>query len=371
MISISTIMIAKEIDLSQSKGVNQKEIVSLDPAPADNSVKRGANIKIIFDKKLKAKHLQKSITLKYLGCKQEKRAKLRQRRDKKIKRCNERFENNKLKRACKTCARKLFLYQKKRVCKTRVIRGKVTYLKQRDILRFHPNHKLRPGYYQVIAKGLKTADNQTIKKIKYRFEVSRNTIESITLSQQEIQLEVGKSIQLNLQAKYKDGTTETITKDINWITGDKTLLTVDEKGNLKALKTGETLVQATYHGKVSQEVKVTITAKTEVINGYTLPPEPDPKINNATLLGVDSNHNGVRDDVERKIIKKYKTKVLIELMLLDAKIQQDILENPIGNVIEMQKKNEKISDCSIYLESIGVLTDSENDSLIDFIENKS
>jgi len=46
-------------------------------------------------------------------------------------------------------------------------------------------------------------------------------------------------------------------------------------------------------------------AKPEVINGYTLPPEPDPKINNATLLGVDSNNNGVRDDVERWIVKNF------------------------------------------------------------------
>ena len=37
------------------------------------------------------------------------------------------------------------------------------------------------------------------------------------------------------------------------------------------------------------------------INGITVPPAPDPVINNATLAGVDSNKNGVRDDVERKI----------------------------------------------------------------------
>ena len=33
----------------------------------------------------------------------------------------------------------------------------------------------------------------------------------------------------------------------------------------------------------------------ETINGHTLPPEPDPKINNSTLLGIDSNNNGVRE----------------------------------------------------------------------------
>jgi len=42
-----------------------------------------------------------------------------------------------------------------------------------------------------------------------------------------------------------------------------------------------------------------------VVDGHTLPPEPDPVVNNATLLGVDVNHNGVRDDVERWIYKTY------------------------------------------------------------------
>jgi len=30
----------------------------------------------------------------------------------------------------------------------------------------------------------------------------------------------------------------------------------------------------------------------ETINGHTVPPEPDTKVNNATLLGIDSNNNG-------------------------------------------------------------------------------
>ena len=54
---------------------------------------------------------------------------------------------------------------------------------------------------------------------------------------------------------------------------------------------------ATSDWKPSQEIIV--------INGHTLPPEPDPAINNASLLGVDSNDNGVRDDVEIWIYKKY------------------------------------------------------------------
>jgi hypothetical protein len=42
----------------------------------------------------------------------------------------------------------------------------------------------------------------------------------------------------------------------------------------------------------------------QVINGITVPPEPDATVNNSTLAGVDINKNGVRDDVERVIAKK-------------------------------------------------------------------
>lgn len=41
--------------------------------------------------------------------------------------------------------------------------------------------------------------------------------------------------------------------------------------------------------------------KMDVINGVTVPPEPAPAVNNATLAGVDVNSNGVRDDVERVV----------------------------------------------------------------------
>ena len=52
---------------------------------------------------------------------------------------------------------------------------------------------------------------------------------------------------------------------------------------------------------------VSVADEPLVIHGYVLPPEPDPDVNNATLLGVDSNSNGVRDDVERWIYTRYNT----------------------------------------------------------------
>ncbi len=41
------------------------------------------------------------------------------------------------------------------------------------------------------------------------------------------------------------------------------------------------------------------------INGIAVPPAPDAAANNATLAGVDSNGNGVRDDVERVLATKF------------------------------------------------------------------
>ena len=41
------------------------------------------------------------------------------------------------------------------------------------------------------------------------------------------------------------------------------------------------------------------------MNGEHLPPPPDPAQVDATIEGVDANGNGIRDDVELAIFKKY------------------------------------------------------------------
>ena len=38
----------------------------------------------------------------------------------------------------------------------------------------------------------------------------------------------------------------------------------------------------------------------------SLPPEPDPAADSATLAGIDANNNGIRDDVERAIYSAHK-----------------------------------------------------------------
>jgi hypothetical protein len=67
-----------------------------------------------------------------------------------------------------------------------------------------------------------------------------------------------------------------------------------------------------------------------VLNGVNVPPAP-PESLNSTLLGVDGNDNGVRDDVERVLAAQYgagPNKELIEV----AKMDQAFLAIPMDSV---------------------------------------
>lgn len=57
------------------------------------------------------------------------------------------------------------------------------------------------------------------------------------------------------------------------------------------------------------------------VMGKNLPPQPDPKLVDATIEGVDVNENGIRDDVELAIFKKYPN---------DAKIRAAELQYAMG-----------------------------------------
>ena len=102
----------------------------------------------------------------------------------------------------------------------------------------------------------------------------------------------------------------------------------------------------------SQESDFKADQEVIVINGYTLPPEPDPKINNATLLGVDANNNGVRDDVERYLLEKYKDhhKIVSEIALQSGRAFQIVLAHP-ENARETEKYESAAQFCNYYFKS--------------------
>ena len=165
---------AKEIDITESKGIDQEVIVSLSPEPAYWDTDQGSVIKAVFDVELDEASVQKN--------------------------------NVKLMHITQT--------------KESMIDGEVMYDSDTKTVNFSPAHDLQEGFYEVEFKSLKAIKankDQQIKEIKYLFYVP------------------------------------------------------------------------------------------EVINGYKLPPEPDETLNNSTLLGIDINEDGVRDDIERKIIQKYDT----------------------------------------------------------------
>lgn len=56
--------------------------------------------------------------------------------------------------------------------------------------------------------------------------------------------------------------------------------------------------------KVAQEIQDSHLILADV-DGSHLPPAPDPKLADATVEGIDANQNGIRDDVELAIFKKY------------------------------------------------------------------
>lgn len=97
---------------------------------------------------------------------------------------------------------------------------------------------------------------------------------------------------------------------------------------------------------------LTSNTYSETINGHTLPPEPDHTINNSTLLGIDSNNNGVRDDVERWIYKTYKDKhpIHIDIAMQAGRAYKKVLETP-EKAKEIHDEVSAPLDCESYYTS--------------------
>ncbi|MFA6396909.1 MAG: hypothetical protein WCW84_13175 [Sulfurimonas sp.] len=84
--------------------------------------------------------------------------------------------------------------------------------------------------------------------------------------------------------------------------------------------------------------------------GYTLPPMPDATENSKTIAGIDSNTNGVRDDVEIYIYSNYskpeEQKALMQyanakqLLLANVKTKEDVVvySDAIDSAIQCEMK---------------------------------
>jgi len=146
--------------------------------------------------------------------------------------------------------------------------------------------------------------------ISIAYSADNNTyIKKLTLSLPKKEINKDSTIEAKVLATYSNNSTKELTKNIEWVVSKKDALKTD---NTKLTAIKDYPKPISIEAKVKNSLNKIVTSNKESlkiyweVDGHRLPPEPDPKVNNATLLGVDVNENGVRDDVERWIYTRYK-----------------------------------------------------------------
>ena len=193
--------------------------------------------------------------------------------------------------------------------------------------------------------------------------INLDPLKSITLTISNNSLNINTSTTLNAIATYEDKTTKDITEEVEWISTDLNVIEISKR-QLKAKKENNIILQAKLNAITSNSVALEIYQE---INGHRLPPEPNKALNNSTLLGIDVNKNGVRDDVERKIYFRYTRLIEQAYMMQDAKWYPQTLEDPVAAAAskELEKENWDMAVCRVYLR---INNNLPKDS-VDFMEN--
>ena len=124
------------------------------------------------------------------------------------------------------------------------------------------------------------------------------------------------------------------------------------------------------------------------VEGKNLPPVPDKAENDATVAGIDKNNNGIRDDVELAIFKKYPNSAKIRAAELQYAMALQLMLTKVTNTetwiaaaVETSRGNLCIGDAvedkdfKVYLSSSKEVEDlvvntekrhSANDTAYDF-----
>jgi hypothetical protein len=180
-------------------------------------------------------------------------------------------------------------------------------------------------------------DNQTTNS-------RTKTFTSLKLESNTSSLNVGETAELTVMGTYSDGSTKEVETGIEYITTPRHSVYIS--GNtMTVLKDGAITVQAKSNSIDSNTIALDVTW---TVNGHTLPPDPDKTLNDSTLLGVDVNDNGVRDDVERYILQTYgKEEITIQIGFQVARAYNTVIEHP-ENAWETYKVLDAAMDCESY-----------------------
>jgi hypothetical protein len=149
-------------------------------------------------------------------------------------------------------------------------------------------------------------------------------LKSLTLTIDKTTLNKDENTTVKVMASYEDGSSKEITDKVAWVVTPESSVVVT-KQILTAKKDNPTRLKAKLGNVLSNSISLDIAW---VVNGHMLPPKPDKTLNDSTLLGVDMNGNGVRDDVERWIYETYKDKhpIYIDIAMQYGRAYKLVLE---------------------------------------------
>ena len=169
------------------------------------------------------------------------------------------------------------------------------------------------------------------------------TLASLKLTIDKTTLNKDENTTVKVVATYSDNISKDVTEEVAWISSKIDAVKVT-KQTLIALQDTQTTLQAKLNSITSEAINLNIYWE---VNGHRLPPEPDKTFNDSTLLGIDVNDNGVRDDVERWIYETYKDKhpIHIDIAMQAGRAYKKVLETP-----ERAKEIEKEIGAPIYCE---------------------
>lgn len=120
-------------------------------------------------------------------------------------------------------------------------------------------------------------------------------------------------------------------------------------------------VPAAMERKKTEEVVATIHADRIVmadVTGERLPPAPNPEEKDATVAGVDANHNGIRDDVELAIFAEYpgddNVRIRAALLQYAKALQREVTQEFKSGGVAVAVAQEKGRASGCIADAIGI-----------------
>ncbi len=173
------------------------------------------------------------------------------------------------------------------------------------------------------------------------------TLASLKLTIAKTSLNKDENTTVKVMASYSDNISKDVTEAVEWIVTPEESVSISDN-TLTAQRDIQTSIQAKLGSILSEKVNLNITW---IVNGHVLPPEPDPQVNNSTLLGIDVNNNDVRDDVERKIYTTFKKEIKRQYFMQEARHLQAMLADPelVENAMMWANKDNYVIACGSYI----------------------